>query len=189
LACTAPDRWRRASELGAAAAGGNGRRRCSCMRTSSAAAIASSVLQRQYARDDVVGVVNSGSRAERVQGRRVIMRAGMGQERKVAPSRFRQGLRGRHAALTHRQTELRQPGQRPLTSCTTAPCHAAVAHPDRAACACAWGACPPLQLLRVLIHRCCVRCADPSLSVNAARQAFSNARGLRMLLSRTTGTL
>lgn len=30
------------------------------------------------------------------------MRAGMGQERKVAPCRFRQGLRGRHAALTHR---------------------------------------------------------------------------------------
>lgn len=62
------------------------------------------MLQRQYAQDDVVRVVVKSVQQSRkgAQGRRVIMRAGMGQERKVAPSRFCQGLRGRHAALTHR---------------------------------------------------------------------------------------
>lgn len=62
---------------------------------------------------------------EGAQGRRVIMRAGMGQERKVAPSRFRQGLRGdAWPSPTDRcsKTLLRQPGQHPVTSCTSAPC-------------------------------------------------------------------
>ena len=53
------------------------------------------------------------------------MRAGMGQERKVAPSRFRQGLRGdAWPSPTDRcsKTLLRQPGQHPVTSCASAPC-------------------------------------------------------------------
>ena len=101
-------------------------------------------------------------RLRRDGGRRVIMRAGMGmgQERKVAPSRFRQGLRGRHAALTHRplleDTLLRQPGQRPLTSCASAPCCDCIAAKPHA-CA--------LQLLFITLH--CVR-FHPSLLRSSA---------------------
>ena len=123
------------------------------------------------------------------------MRAGMGQERKVAPSRFRQGLRGRHAALTHR----------PLLKDTAATTWTAPSHDLRA------GPMPRLHITRELhacahlqhfiilncvrFHSSLLRCsANLSLVSAHTRPAkpYLHAKRLRMSGSSchgTTGTL
>lgn len=146
-------------------------------------ASSNAVLQRQCAQvDDGRESRDSGSRTEKgAQGRRVIMRAGMGQERKVAPSRFRQGLRGR---LTRPSTH-----RRLLEDTAATPVHVLQAGPMqrlRITAACAR---PPTGLHRLQFQNatcsacycCCVfSCKAVCFSTRPPSPAL-HARRLRVL--------
>ncbi|KAJ4992763.1 hypothetical protein SVAN01_01809 [Stagonosporopsis vannaccii] len=120
---------------------------------------------------DVVagGCGRGAASSEGAQGRRVIMRAGMGQERKGAPCRFRQGLRRSTRVHPPTKTLLRQPGQRRVAPARRP--HAAVAVRIARAAARVQGALSPAQPVGAA-----TLCALPSASASAAAAVAVAAR-------------